>query len=65
MLVLSRKETEQIMVAKNGSFEVEGITITIVRIDRGKIRIGISAPADYKIMRGELLSRDNQNPKGV
>lgn len=48
MLVLSRRLNEKIVI--NGN-----ITITVVEIDRGKIRLGIDAPKDVLIFREELL----------
>lgn len=48
MLVLSRKLGEKIFIGEN-------ICITIVDIDRGKIRLGIEAPRDVAIYRQELL----------
>lgn len=48
MLVLSRKLGEKIYISDN-------ICITIVDIDRGKIRLGIEAPRDVPIFRQELL----------
>jgi carbon storage regulator len=48
MLVLTRKVGEQIVI--DGS-----IRVFIVASDGGKIRIGIEAPRDVKIMRQELL----------
>ena len=48
MLVLSRKLGEKIFIGEN-------ICITIVDIDRGKIRLGIEAPRDVPIYRQELL----------
>jgi carbon storage regulator len=48
MLVLSRKLGEKIIVGDN-------ITITVVDIDRGKIRLGIEAPREVPIFRQELL----------
>lgn len=49
MLVLSRKLGEKIYINEN-------ICITVVDIDRGKIRLGIDAPRDVPIFRQELLS---------
>jgi carbon storage regulator len=49
MLVLSRKLGEKIYINDN-------ICITIVDIDRGKIRLGIEAPRDIPIFRKELLA---------
>ena len=48
MLVLSRKLGEKIYIGDN-------IVITVVDIDRGKIRLGIEAPRDVAIYRQELL----------
>jgi carbon storage regulator len=48
MLVLSRKLGEKIVIGDN-------ISITIVDIDRGKIRLGIEAPRNVPIFRQELL----------
>ena len=48
MLVLSRKLGEKIHIGDN-------ITVTIVDIDRGKVRIGIEAPREVPVFRHELL----------
>lgn len=47
MLVLSRKLGEKIYVGEN-------IILTVVDIDRGKIRLGIEAPRDIPIHRQEV-----------
>ena len=52
MLVLSRKLGEKIYIGEN-------ICITVVDIDRGKIRLGIEAPRDVPIYRQELLPLKN------
>src|SRR4030088_954357 len=54
MLVLSRKLGEKIYISDN-------ICITVVDIDRGKIRLGTEAPRDVPIFRQELLG-DKKNP---
>src|SRR5947209_3315167 len=51
MLVLSRKLGEKIFIGEN-------ICITVVDVDRGKIRLGIDAPRDVPIFRKELLPPD-------
>lgn len=51
MLVLSRKLGEKIFINNN-------ICITVVDIDRGKIRLGIEAPREVPIFRKELLTGD-------
>ncbi len=47
MLVLSRKLGEKIIIGEN-------IVLTIVKIDRNQIRIGIEAPSDVAIFREEI-----------
>ena len=47
MLVLTRKRDESIRIGSE-------IVIRVVRLSRGKVRIGIEAPADMPIHRSEL-----------
>ncbi len=49
MLVLSRKPSQRILIGKD-------VTITVVRIDRNQVRIGIDAPAEVSILRDELTA---------
>lgn len=64
MLVLSRKINEKIVI--DG-----GITITVVKIDRNQVRIGIQAPGDVGVYREELIplvkgfDRDHSDRMGV
>ncbi len=51
MLVLSRKLNEKIVI--DGDIEV-----TIVKIDRNSVRIGIQAPGHVKVFRKEILDAD-------
>lgn len=51
MLVLSRRMNEDIFIGPD-------IRIRIVRIDVEEVRLGIDAPRDQKILRGELKDRD-------
>lgn len=53
MLVLSRRASESLVIGEN-------ITITILDIGRGQVRIGIDAPKSVNIVRDELLSRDRR-----
>ncbi len=61
MLVLSRKAGETLVIDGN-------IVITIVAVVGNKVRIGIQAPSDVKILRGELVGdqtnvSENVSPK--
>ena len=47
MLVLSRKLGEKIVIGDN-------ILVTVVKIDRNQIRIGIEAPQDVLVYREEI-----------
>jgi len=47
MLVLSRKTGERIVIGDN-------ITVVVNRIDGNRVSIGIEAPRDVRIVRGEL-----------
>ena len=48
MLVLSRKPLQSIMIGPD-------IKITIVKVERNQVRIGIEAPRDVTILRDELV----------
>ena len=56
MLVLSRKEGEQLLIG-------DDIVLTINRINGNRVAIGIEAPRDVRILRGEL-ERHAQVPQG-
>ncbi len=47
MLVLSRKQNEEIVIGKD-------VCIKVLGIFGNKVRLGITAPADVAIRRGEL-----------
>jgi carbon storage regulator CsrA len=47
MLVLTRKLQEKITIAGN-------ITVTVLRVKGQTVRIGIEAPRDIRVVRGEL-----------
>jgi carbon storage regulator len=48
MLVLNRKEGESVVLTG-------GITVTLVKIQDGKVQLGFDAPQDVHIVRSELL----------
>jgi len=48
MLVLARKAEESIQLG-------DDITIKVISIDKGVVKLGIDAPRDVNIIRSELL----------
>ena len=67
MLVLSRHRGETIRIC-------DDITITVVDIRSDKVRLGVNAPRDMPVHRGEIYdaihgdgkaSPENPNPPGV
>ncbi len=64
MLVLSRKLNEKIVI--DG-----GIVVTVVKIDRNQIRLGIEAPGHVRVFREEIatgarrVSAENAMAAGV
>ena len=54
MLVLSRRTSQQIIIGPE-------IRITVVRIDRNQVRLGIQAPPGLSILRSELVV-DSESP---
>ena len=48
MLVLSRKPGEKLCIGKN-------ITVTVLEVHGNRVRLGIEAPKDVSITRGELI----------
>ena len=56
MLVLSRSVGENILIGDNDvDFGEYVIKINVVEVSKGKVRIGIEAPNDLKILRSELV----------
>lgn len=51
MLVLSRKEGEKLVIGDN-------ITLVVSKICGNRVTLGIEAPADVKIFRGELKAEE-------
>lgn len=52
MLILSRKVDQEIVIG-------EGIRIVVTRISGNRVSIGIQAPAQTSIMRGECLEQES------
>ncbi len=64
MLVLSRKQGEQIRIG-------DDISVTVLRTSTGRVKIGVEAPRDVKVVRGEchdepsLLANLPELPAGL
>jgi carbon storage regulator len=56
MLVLSRLIDEVIVIG-------DDIRVTIVRVEHGRVRLGIDAPRDVVIVREELLNTPDQRSR--
>jgi carbon storage regulator len=57
MLILTRKAGEQLRIG-------EQILVTIQRVDRNSVRIGIEAPGEVPIVRGELQAEISDDANG-
>jgi carbon storage regulator len=55
MLILTRKESERIYLG-------DDIVLTVVRIGGDKVRIGVEAPSDVRVLRLELSEPDSEGP---
>jgi carbon storage regulator len=58
MLVLSRRETEQIKLG-------DSIVVTVVKLGGDRVRLGIEAPSDVLVLRGELERRERPAPPAL
>ena len=47
MLVITRKEAEMVQIGSD-------IIVKVVQTGRGSIKIGIEAPSDVRVLRGEM-----------
>ncbi len=55
MLVLTRKAEETIRIG-------DDIVIKVIKTGMGTVKIGIEAPANIRVMRGELLEEKHPVP---
>ena len=53
MLVLTRKVDERIQIG-------DDITVVILQVQSHRVKLGIEAPREVLIMRGELLPHDSE-----
>jgi carbon storage regulator len=54
MLILTRKEGEKVFIGSD-------IKINIISVSENQVKIGIEAPANYKILREELYEKIRQS----
>ncbi len=54
MLVVTRKTEESIIIADN-------IEIVVLEVGKDRVKLGITAPKDVKIIRNELRSAQDTN----
>jgi carbon storage regulator CsrA len=52
MLVLCRKTVEKVVVG-------DDITLTVIEVQGNRVRVGIHAPGQVRILRGELVGGEN------
>lgn len=58
MLVLSRKQLDSILIG-------DDIRITVVRIDRNQVRLGIEAPKHVPVLRQELQDEEEHEARAA
>ncbi len=58
MLVLSRKEGEQIILDRD-------IVVEVLHIGKQRVRIGIAAPATTRILRKEVTPHSRSDSQGI
>jgi len=58
MLVLARKLGESIVIADN-------ITIKVVAVENGVVKLGIDAPREISIIRSELIEEVTESNKAA
>ena len=61
MLVLTRKNQESVMVGGSVGFE-RVLKVTVLEIERGKVRLGFEVDADVPVYRSELWQQVQQVP---
>lgn len=49
MLILSRKLDESILIG-------DSITLKVISIDKGSVKLGIDAPVTIRVLRSELIN---------
>jgi carbon storage regulator len=58
MLVLTRKRDESIKIGSN-------IVIRVIKTGNGSVKLGIEAPANVRVLRGEVATVDEINAADI
>lgn len=58
MLVVTRKQDESVLIS-------DDIEITVLEITRDKVKIGVNAPKEIKIIRSELKETQKTNEQSA
>lgn len=58
MLILSRKQDESILIG-------DDITVKIVSIEKGVVKLGIEAPSSVRVLRNELIKAVEDSNKAA
>ena len=59
MLILSRKAGDSVMIG-------DGVRIVVLGVEGSAVRLGIDAPIDVRVLRGEILAqveRENERAR--
>ncbi len=58
MLVLTRRVDESVVIGTGP----DAVVVTVVRVDRGAVRLGVAAPKSVSVLRSELAPRAADPP---
>lgn len=58
MLVLTRKKGESIIIGDN-------VEITVAEVEEGRVKLGITAPKDVKVLRKEVIDETREFNKSA
>lgn len=54
MLIVTRRVGESLNIG-------DDITVTVLQIKGNQVRVGIAAPQDVAVLRGEIIGRSNEH----
>jgi carbon storage regulator len=56
MLILTRRQSETLMIGDN-------VTVTVLEIQGGRVRLGVNAPRDIVVNREELCEKTRRKDR--